>query len=174
VLSVLLVSTAAASSKRMWFPTFFHRKAALVEPAGAVAVDPPATRVSSGSGQATLEEPPSTKAVGPASPRARASGAKSTIVSMEEPKSEPVRPRLLSDPQNDAIPRVLPKGIYDARTYSVLLDVSKRCGAGSIFRPKPADNRSLCAFPSFTASRCSATESFSSVKGSPASGHHCS
>ena len=34
-----------------------------------------------------------------------------------------MRPRLLSDPQNDAIARALPKSVYDAETYSILLDV---------------------------------------------------
>src|SRR5262249_18616735 len=73
VLSVLLVSTAAAASKRIWFPTFFHRKAAFVERAAdAVVVDPlPASRVASEPGPRALEEPSSPKAVGQASSRAR-------------------------------------------------------------------------------------------------------
>jgi TonB family protein len=116
VLSVLLVSTAAASAKRIWFPTWFHRNAAMVERTGdAVRIDPsPAIQVPSKPAPLTFEEPPMPKAVG----RARASKT-----AIEEPKAESVRPRLLSDPQSDAIPRVLPKLVYDAETYSVLLDV---------------------------------------------------
>ena len=34
-----------------------------------------------------------------------------------------MRPRLLSDPQSDAVARALPKVVYDAETYSILLDV---------------------------------------------------
>jgi TonB family protein len=118
----LLVSTAAASAKRIWFPTWFHRKAALVEKtADAVVVDPsPVIGAPTSPAHPALEEPASTQAA-PAA-RTRASTAKTTIVSVEEPKSE-VRPRLLTDPQNDAIARVLPKPVYDARTYAVLLDV---------------------------------------------------
>ena len=38
-------------------------------------------------------------------------------------KSEPLRPRLLSDPQQDDMSRVVPKNAHDGDAYSVLLDV---------------------------------------------------
>jgi TonB family protein len=120
VLSVLVVSTAAASSRRMWFPTWFHRKAAFVERTiEAVPVDPPVVEAPAKSAHAR-QEPGSSGAASP-SPKARAS--KRAIVTVEEPRSEPVRPRLLSDPQNDSVAHTLPKAVYDAEMYSVLLDV---------------------------------------------------
>jgi TonB family protein len=125
MLSVLLVSTAAASSDRNWLPTWFHRKAAFVErTTDAVVVDSsPAVQVPSKPTPPAREEPVSSNASSATSARARISNAKRAIVSVEEPRSEPVRPRLLSDPQDDAIARALPKAVYDAETYSVLLEV---------------------------------------------------
>jgi TonB family protein len=123
VLSVLVVSTAAASSKRMWFPTWFHRKVNFVERTiEAVPLDPPAIQAPSKASPPAREEPASSGATSH-SPKARASSAKRAIASVEEPRSEPIRPRLLSDPQNDAVARTLPKAVYDAEMYSVLLDV---------------------------------------------------
>jgi len=122
VLSVLLVSTAAASAKRIWFPTWFHRKATVIEKSADIVVDPsPDTELPSKPAHPALDESSRSKPAAPA--RARASSPKTAIISVEEPKFEPLRPRLLTDPQNDPIPRVLPKPVYDDRTYAVLLDV---------------------------------------------------
>jgi TonB family protein len=124
VLSLLVVSTAAASSKQVWFPRWFHRKAAFVERTTDIVVvdeEPAAPTPSKPASHARDEAASSSGSA--ARPRARAN-AKTAIVSVEEPKSVPVRPRLLSDPQNDAVAaHALPKLVYDAETYSVLLDV---------------------------------------------------
>ena len=116
VLSILLVSTAAASAKRI-FPNFLRRPPAPVESAAdpllrdpAPAVEIPASRAPS-----VIEVRPSQKAVIPA-PFAKTRAP-------SPPKSEPLRPRLLSDPQRDDMSRVVPKNAHDGDAYSVLLDV---------------------------------------------------
>jgi TonB family protein len=113
LLSLLLVSTAAASAKRNWFPNWFQRRAPVIRIAEEPAPLPaPAADTPSRTARVEIEEPAAPAVAAPAQ-RPRASAA----------KPDPVRPRLLSDPQGDAIPRVLPKLVYDAQLYSVLLDV---------------------------------------------------
>jgi TonB family protein len=115
VFSILVVSTAAASAKRIWFPSVFHRHGSFVEPStDRVAPEPVAVDEPSTGAKVVIEEPASPRARPAAPTRARAS---------TPAKSEPVRPRLLSDPQKDAIPRVLPRLVYDEKTYSAVLDV---------------------------------------------------
>jgi TonB family protein len=114
LLSVLLVTTAAASAKRKWFTVGFQHRAPLIETIEEPAVvSSPPTDAPSRRTHTVVDETPAA-AIAPLSVKPRASTTA---------KPEPVRPRLLSDPQNDAIPRVLPKLVYDAQLYSVLLDV---------------------------------------------------
>jgi TonB family protein len=121
MLTLLLVSTAAASAKRVWFPSWLHRRAIAAEKAPDAV--PPDPSPAPGPARRTLEavEAPALPRPSAAPARARASNVKTVVI--EEPKFEPLRPRLLSDPQDDSIPRVLPKLVYDSDTYSALLDV---------------------------------------------------
>jgi len=94
----------------MWLPHGFERRAPVIEvPQETLVAQPAPTNVPRVTLEALEESPLPTIAAPASRPRAPA-------------KSE-VRPRLLSDPQSDAIPRVLPKLVYDVQIYSVLLDV---------------------------------------------------
>ena len=118
VFAVLLVSTAAAGAKRIWFPSWPHRYRAVVttvvESAEETVVRTPSAATEKRSNPTQVVEEPSPPKVARSAAKARAS---------TPPKPEPVRPRLLSDPQLDAVARVLPQPVYQSDMYSILLDV---------------------------------------------------
>jgi TonB family protein len=114
VFAVLLVTTAAAAGKRLWFPNGVERHAVEISEDSVMVHPAPAGQVPSKTRVVEIEEAP-VRLVPPA-PSAKAHTTSAL-------KSESVRPRLLSDPQRDAVPGALPKSVYDADIYSVLLDV---------------------------------------------------